>query len=84
LHRQDFLKEVEDFINFILYNPKNFSGNEIRCPCAKCKNKKFYHKDLVMMHLLKKGYESTGYNIQFGLRKYQVFVVPRLYNINLD
>jgi hypothetical protein len=35
-----------------------FSGNEIRCPCAKCKDKNFYHKDLVIMHLLKKGFKK--------------------------
>jgi hypothetical protein len=29
LYRQDYLKEIESFINFILYNMKNFSGDKI-------------------------------------------------------
>ena len=32
---------------------KNISGDKIRCLCAKCKNKKFHHKDVVKMYLLK-------------------------------
>jgi len=47
-------QRVEDFINFILSNLKNIIECEIRCPCVKYKNKKFHHKDVVMMHLLKK------------------------------
>ena len=39
--KKDYLKRVESFINFILFNPKNISYNEIRCLCTKSKNKKF-------------------------------------------
>jgi hypothetical protein len=28
----------------------------IRCPCRKCQNKKYLHPDVVMMHLLHKGF----------------------------
>ena len=41
LYRQDFLKEIEDFINFVICNPKNISNSETRYPCAKWKNKRF-------------------------------------------
>jgi hypothetical protein len=50
---------VEDFINFILSNLKNINDGKIRCPCVKCKNKKFHHKDVVTMHLLKKRFSRN-------------------------
>jgi len=55
LYRQDYLKRVEGFINFILFNWKNISEGKIRCSCMRCENKKFYLRDVVMIHLLKKG-----------------------------
>jgi hypothetical protein len=42
LYKEGYYKGVESFINFILSNPKNISGGEIRCLCVKCKNKKFH------------------------------------------
>jgi hypothetical protein len=42
LYKEGYYKEVESFINFILSNPKNISGGEIRCLCVKFKNKKFH------------------------------------------
>jgi hypothetical protein len=53
------LEMVEDFINFILSNLKNINDGKIRCPCVKCKNKKFHHKDVVTMHLLKKRFSRN-------------------------
>jgi len=55
LYRQNYLKKVEGFINFILLDWKNISEGKIRCLCMKCENKKFHHRDVVMIHLLKKG-----------------------------
>jgi hypothetical protein len=54
LYRQDYLKKVEDFINFILYNLKNISKSEIKYPSVKYNNKKFHNKDIMIMLLLKK------------------------------
>jgi len=54
LYRQDYLKGVESFINFLLSNLKNINDSENRCLCVKCMNKKFYHKNIVMVHLIKK------------------------------
>ena len=46
---------VQGFINFATSILKNFTRGGIRCPCRKCKNKKYLHQDVVMMHLLHKG-----------------------------
>jgi hypothetical protein len=45
---------VQCFINYILFNPRNISGEGIRCSCKRCKNKKFLDSDCVTMHLLQK------------------------------
>ena len=52
----DYCNGVQDFINIATSIPRNFSGGSIRCPCRKCKNKKFLHLDVVTMHLLHKGF----------------------------
>ena len=49
LQRMDYCNGVQSFINFATTIPIN-----IRCPCRKCKNKKFMHPDVVTMHLLHK------------------------------
>jgi hypothetical protein len=41
LYRMDYCNGVEGFINYILSNPRNVSGDGIRCLCKRCKNKKF-------------------------------------------
>jgi hypothetical protein len=33
---------------------RNISGGDIRCPCRRCKNKKFLHPYIVTMYLLQK------------------------------
>ena len=52
LYRQDYLKGIKSFINFVFYNMKNISENKIRYLCAKYKNKKFHHKNVVTMYIL--------------------------------
>jgi len=54
LRRMDYCNEVQGFINFTTSIPRNFTDGGIRCPCRKCKNKKFLHSDVVTMHLLTK------------------------------
>jgi len=49
-----YCNRVEGFIKYTLSNKKNISGCGIRCPCKRCKNKKFLDPDVVMMHLLQK------------------------------
>jgi len=50
----DYCKGVQGFINYTTSNPSNISGDGIRCPCKRCKNKKFLDLDVVTMHLLHK------------------------------
>jgi len=56
LRRMDYCNEVQGFINFITSIPINFTGGGIRCPCRKYQNKKYLHPDVVMIHLLHKGF----------------------------
>jgi hypothetical protein len=52
----DYCNGVQGFINFATYIPRNFTRGDIMCPCRKCQNKKYLHPDVVMMHLLHKGF----------------------------
>jgi hypothetical protein len=52
LHKMNYYNGVEGFINYTLSNPKNISGDNIRCPCERCKNKKFFDPNVVTTHLL--------------------------------
>ena len=45
---------IEGFINYTLSKLININGGGIRCPCKRCKNKKFFDPDIVMMNLLQK------------------------------
>jgi hypothetical protein len=50
----DYCIEVQDFINYTLSNPRSISAGDIRCPCMRCKNKKFLNSDVKTVHLLQK------------------------------
>jgi hypothetical protein len=50
----DYCNGVQGFINYAPSNPRNISGWGIRCPCKRCKNKKFLNPDVVTMHVLQK------------------------------
>jgi len=52
--RMDYCNGVQIFINFATSILRNFTDGGIRCPCRKCKNKKFLHQDVVTIHLLTK------------------------------
>jgi len=56
LRRIDYCNRVQGFINFATSIPRNFTRGGIRYPCRKCQNKKYLHPDVVMMHLLHKGF----------------------------
>jgi len=56
LRRMDYCNGVQGFINFATSIPRNFTGGGIRCPCRKCENKRYLHPDVVIMHLLHKGF----------------------------
>jgi hypothetical protein len=48
----NYCNGVQGFINYALSNLRNISGGDIRFPCKRCKNKKFFDTDVVTMHLL--------------------------------
>jgi len=52
LQMMDYCNKIQGFINYTLSNSRNISGGGIRCPCKRCKNKKFLDLDVVTMHLL--------------------------------
>ena len=56
LRRMDYYNGVQGYINFAISILINFTGGGIRCLCRKCQNKKYLHLDVVMMHLLHKGF----------------------------
>ena len=56
LQRMNYCNGVWGFINFTTSIFRNFTQGGIKCSCKKCQNKKFLHPDVVMMHLLHKGF----------------------------
>jgi hypothetical protein len=52
LRMMDYCNGVQDFINYALSNPINISEGDVKCPCKRCKNKKFLDPNIVIMHLL--------------------------------
>jgi hypothetical protein len=39
LCKMNYYNGVQGFINYTLSNPRNISGENIRCPCKSCKKK---------------------------------------------
>jgi len=54
LRKMNYCNEVESFINHILSNLRNISGDNIRCSCKSCKNKNILDLDVITIHLLQK------------------------------
>jgi len=52
LRRMKYCNGVQGFINYTISNPRNINGGDIKCPCIRCKNKKFLNSDVVTMYLL--------------------------------
>ena len=53
---EEFVNGVESFLNFAFSQNQIVSQNKIRCPCSKCKNKKFFDRDEVKYHVYSKGF----------------------------
>ena len=51
---QDYISRVESFMEFACRNSNN-EISMIRCPCVKCKNKRFHEFDEVKYHLIRSG-----------------------------
>jgi len=56
LRKMNYYNEVQSYINYTLSNPRNISGNGVRCPCKRYKNKKFLNPGVVTLHLIQKGF----------------------------
>ncbi|XP_057803652.1 uncharacterized protein LOC131018985 [Salvia miltiorrhiza] len=52
----EFMDGLEVFIHYALSRPDLMIGNKIKCPCTKCKNKKFDTPMTVRVHLAKNGF----------------------------
>jgi len=52
LHIMDYCNEIEGFINYILSNPRNISGDDIECPYKRCKNKQNFNSYFVTIYFL--------------------------------
>jgi hypothetical protein len=52
----NYCNGVQGFINFATSIPRNFTRGGTKYPCKKCKIKKYLHPDVLMMHLLHKGF----------------------------
>jgi hypothetical protein len=56
LRMMDYCNEIAGFINYALFNSKKYINGGGICPYKRRKNKKFFDPDIVMMHLLQKGF----------------------------
>ena len=61
----NYCNEIQGFINYILSNPRNISGNDIKYSYKKCKNKKFIDPNVVTTNLLQKRFMEK-YLCQFA------------------
>ncbi|XP_021769734.1 uncharacterized protein LOC110733975 [Chenopodium quinoa] len=57
----DFVKGVDEFIQYVTDHPESSNPNEVRCPCVKCKNKCLWNADTVKIHLYGKGFIPNYY-----------------------
>lgn len=63
--RDEFIEGVKGFLDFVYTQPEYCSDDEIRCPCEICDNKKYFDRDTVNVHLLKKDF-TLGYSKWFA------------------
>ena len=55
--REEFISGVDQFINFALSNEEcQKNGESVRCPCSKCRNRRFEHPNTVVEHLYRRGF----------------------------
>lgn len=60
--RQEFLAGVAEFINFASNQYQFMNGDQIRCPCYRCKNRKFLNTADVVLHLYRRGFTENYWN----------------------
>lgn len=57
----EFLTGLEKFMQFTCSQPEYMNGQDIKCPCCKCKNKPFQAPHIVRTHLAKNGFIPKYY-----------------------
>ena len=51
-----FKNSVEEFLRFALSKTHLVQSGKLRCPCTRCKNRKFMQEDKVRLHLWRFGF----------------------------
>ncbi|XP_021741390.1 uncharacterized protein LOC110707672 [Chenopodium quinoa] len=57
----EFVKGVDEFIEYVTDHPESSNPNEVRFPCVKCKNKRLWNADTVKIHMYCKGFIPNYY-----------------------
>ncbi|XP_021755281.1 uncharacterized protein LOC110720552 [Chenopodium quinoa] len=54
--RPEFVKGVDEFVQFCKDHPESSKVDEVRCPCVKCHNLQQHDYETVKVHLYRKGF----------------------------
>ncbi|CAH9124646.1 unnamed protein product [Cuscuta epithymum] len=57
--RDEFKAGVDNFVDFACVQPTFVENNVIKCPCTKCRNRRYKNPGDVKLHLYKWGFESN-------------------------
>ncbi|XP_021754579.1 uncharacterized protein LOC110719906 [Chenopodium quinoa] len=57
----EFVKRVDEFIEYVTYHLESSNPNEVRCPYVKCKNKRLWDADTVKIHLYRNSFIPNYY-----------------------
>ena len=56
-----FISGVDEFMNYVISQPTSMGETNIKCPCSKYKDRKFWNRNIVKLYLLKNGFVKTYY-----------------------
>ena len=56
-----FLDGLENFMQYVISQPSSMNDTNIKCPCSKCKNCRFWNAETVKIHLMSKGFVRDYY-----------------------
>ena len=57
----DFLEELDQFLNFAIEYAPVESVGKLRCPCVRCQNRNIVEYTTVRVHLFKRGFMPNYY-----------------------